>query len=353
MTLLAVAARAQTSLPNDIITTSSELSGAQQRSVSQYVERFAPAIAGDAASERMDARKRLIAPLNAQGVSATFRLAYTTELIDDVRTWLGDDRVEVQYTALLIAGELATVTAANEIRPRLDAQDPTIRFGAAQAIGRTFVALSEHREAIGQAGVIELINAVAARIEVEQQTDVLDRVVRTLIEASEISPEDKPRLSNVSSTAHLQLFTRFGKRIESDRKAGKAGADLYIPTLRTLTSARSVVAAASLPSDEVALAAAGLTGDVLAFARDRVESGDLDDGGRAMLVRAVKGADNVLLFAGDALGSRVQSDAGDEIEKGTNAGDEAFVRAVDALVGPGGPLTQPPYRFSPDRFARP
>jgi hypothetical protein len=363
--LVAGALGQQVSLTEDIISASA-LTQPQRDRLHAFVAETIPMLASDNPSEVKRGRSGLLAPLDNKRISVSFRLAYSEELTP-ILSGMARGRSELgAINALVVAGPLATVQATTMIEQFVKDNRAAVRYAAMSGLRRTFEALESTSPAIGAPDAASLVDRIAIRLLEEDNPQVFDACVRTLIQAGALRRQS---FEGVSAKALSALATKGGERLRklSTRPDGE---ELLAALVRAGGALRD---AASNPQTPVS---SDLARDMVAFGGDMwgwmyrgitggdnagVQPGDADAAAQAkrdrrlLASQAVSIGQAVMYFAADRLTAGEPfkpSDAPKWVAEATLSADAQFLRRAKELLGGAGPMTRPPLNFAVDRFVK-
>lgn len=236
-----------TDFPVEVATKTTELSAAEVRQIDEFVAQLVPSLSSDSQSTRKSARQRLRQPLLYEGVSVSFRLAYSAKLTPALRTIINSDNAEAKLQAFILVGEMATAQSADLAAGQLSHPETWVRYQAAFALGLTFRAIATHNPAITPDQTERLVWALGDRIKSGGKTDpinkgagpfrfavdsgseetdpvVIDRIVRSIGAAAAIGD-----FGNVRSAAINALTVKMAQRMRTQE--GRAGDPAIVETV--------------------------------------------------------------------------------------------------------------------------
>lgn len=350
-------ARAQSDLPADLVVKPTSLTADERATVRGLVDQAIPLLTSDNAAGIKRARAALRKPLVNPSVSVSFRLAYSEALAPALEQVLRSDDTVARVNALRIAGEVATERAAQLAVRSLDDPDPTVRYTAAYALGLTFTAIQNTTPAMTQDQATRLIRALGARLAVETDAFVLDRIIRSLGAAARIRRE---RMDQLRPQAIDEICEQVGLRMR--QPVEPASARDLTPLIQMYLRAAEVVQQEFIAGERLPTAtmvkAGGFGGDCLAFVARTLndqrpgnpqDDQDADRQHKLLVALAITG-EAVTFFARSQLDPE-HAHANYRIAEALSTGDAgAYQRDLAKLIGPGGDLTRPPFGFDPDRF---
>src|SRR5690606_10659287 len=186
-----------------------------------------------------------------------------------------DERELTVVNALRVAGELGTDAGADLLdRFRAD-ERPAVRYAAIAGFMRTLAAVESGSPAISPDRVRPMIGTLGQLLTNEQHPQVLDVIVRALIEGTNLSRQGYDTIRN---DAVRTLATGASQRLQAMGKA-EAQPELLPALLRAGQGIRDVMTNQSRPLDttrdaQLIQAAGELGGDMIAFVYRRYEAGD-------------------------------------------------------------------------------
>lgn len=341
-------AAAQGQLPAEVVT-ASDPTGEQLKQLDGFVDELLPKLeAGDA--EAVRARNRLLEPLRAAGrPSVRFRQEYSNRLLKSPKAktlaqLATSNPDQVAYSAIRIAGELATPEAADIVVKALKDKRTSVRIVAAAAIGRTFDAIRDSSPAMGAADALRLTAPLGQVITGDAEPEVVRVSIKSLASGMGVTRQG---YESLRPAAYGELSGAVGTR-------AKALQGSMAPFMPSLLAAAQVTREAlqslndpRLRLDENGNKAAGnLSGHLLTLVMNRL--GDLKppvEGDqefkakrelRAQALDLVAGAEVCASQAMGALGRPLDPKGlAEEFKKGTPEGDRAFfqkcVEVISAL----------------------
>lgn len=347
--LLTAAAPAQTgraTISEDLIAKTTELTQDEVRQVRAYVGEHLPRLSAANIEQRRIARRELRRPLTNRRVTVSFRIAYSAELVRDLRRLANGDDPGVATVALLMAGELATTPASQVAVDRLGSDDEVIRYSAASALGETLRVAADGAPAINEQQLNTLVGRLGDRLRDEENPVVLDRVIRSIGAAATNQRRDHATLRN---NATRLLGERLAERVR-EAPAQNRGPEMELSMLRGAETVFSSVNRGTLSPE--ALRASGLfSGQLIAYAERRIAAGNLAGEDAERLSQIVGTAENVIVFSWSLLDPRAnRREFG--LREAVGGGLDRFRTAADAVIGAEGVLVRPPFEFRADQFPR-
>jgi len=345
LTLGATPALAQPeALENEIIT-ATQMNASARAAVDAYTEGWAQLLRSRDNAERESARRALLVPLHGEPTPA-FRIQYGSRLKNELTRFAAGDESQALFAAEL-AGRLATVDAHAVVLELLDAPRPAIRYAAARAARLQLEAIDNPPAALNDQHRSELIEALGARIAVEQDAVALDGLLTAASDAVERDSDHADAILERHSAALAENLQ--GGTLESD----------IVPGARAVLRAVAAVQQRyrnqnRLPSD---LAREGglLAGSAMGYVLDAIENDAAagSDASAAALEQLVKAAHSLAFFATRASGVSIVADEGipDAFARWRQSGDPRALRTeIETWIGPGGVITRPPFNADPADF---
>jgi hypothetical protein len=339
-------ALAQGQIPPATIT-ATDPTAEQLKQVDEYVAANLPVLSSDDSDKIKQARNRLLEPLRPKGntgPSVRFRTEYSNRLAKTLGELAVSQREVVAFNAVRVAGELATPDAVAVLVKGIDDKRPSVRLMAAAGMGRTFDAVHQLSPAIGADAVVALIGRVGQMVAAEQQPQVLQTAVRSLVVAMSITRQG---YQDVRPAAFAALTTQVGVRA---RQLG-AGGQIFMPALLIAADAtRTALASVSDPvlrlNDAGNKQAAELSGHLVACIMRRLAdfqaaAGDTDAVTKAKAdyravaadVVAMAEASAVVALSRPPMNTSIEAkNMAEEFKKGTAEGDRAFFQKALQLL---------------------
>lgn len=361
-------ALAQNELPSELIRAGT-VSADQAAAIQQFVEREAAGLTGEDPAALVRSRNNLLRPLRPEA-SVPFRLKYAESLAPELRELSGSDNELKVVNALRIAGELATDQGADLLNSYRGDERPAVRYTAVSGLARTFAALEAGNPALAPERLRPLIEGLGEQLATETHPQVLDAVVRALIEASRLS---KQGFAGYRPIAITVLASETGARLQ-ELGGEAADRDLLPALLRAGQAVRDVFVSSVPPLDanrdgELIKTMGALGGDMLAYVHRRYKAGDFpfaaaeDDEAARQAKAEAREVPSQILTVGEATvifsisradpRNPAQSKGLDEqFKQLTNMGDAQLLEGIAGWVGPQGQLTKA-FGFPADRFITP
>lgn len=363
----ATPAFSQSELPSELVRAGS-LSADQAAAIQQFVTREVAGLKGEDPTALVRSRSNLLRPLRPE-TSVPFRLKYAEVLAPELRALSASENELKVVNALRIAGELATEQGAELLNSYRGDERSAVRYAAVSGLVRTFASLETGNPALAPERLRPLIDGLGEQLATETHPQVLDAVVRALIEASRLS---KQGFAGYRPVAITVLANGAGERL---RKLGGEAADrdLLPALLRAGQAVRDVFVVNNPPLDgtrdaDLIKAMGALGGDMLAYVHRRHKAGDYpfsaddSDGERQMKaeVRAVPAqivnvGEAIVIFSitrTDPRATAQSKNLDQHFRQLTNVGDAQLLEGIAGWVGPQGQLTRA-FGFAPDRFVTP
>lgn len=341
----------------DIRTSTTRLSDPQRNQVREYVQPRLEALESGDVAAMQRARNDLLRQLSQADAGVPFRLAMSESLASGLSRLSASEDVLRAMNALYISGEVATARTAEIAADALDRDDPALRYAAAYALGLSFQAVERSTPAIGPDEALDLIRRrLAPRLEAEGEAYVMDRLVRTISSAAQIS---RPGYEQVRLQSLTELSSGLGRRLQSldPEKNNVATLQMILRAVETVQTAFTQGALSRLRAEPTAaqraaiVAAAGMGGDAMTYVARRIRAGVDKPEERDLLGMISRSAENVVFFARGALQPGAAQDMGIS-DRLLNEGDaDGYLRELQRLLGPDGVLPRPPFELPAERFA--
>ncbi len=338
------------------------LSGDQEKQIRDCVATNIRLLESDDVNDTKKGRDGLLKPVQNPLSSVAFRLAYSAAAAPELERVAEDPSEPKAIRALIVAGALGTTQAANVLdRFRQDAR-LGVRFSAVASYRRLFLAIHGASPAMAPGDALRVVDGLAQQLSAEQDPDVFDACIRSLIAAGELNRAgfEDVRLAGVEALAR-----EAGKRAKA--LPINAGADPFLPHLVRAGGALRDAAAnlqLSLPQGTSRLIVE-FGADLWAHVVKRLEAGDLPviepgnnaaarQAARALPAQVVQVGQATMFFGAARLGDNQAFEqvkpAPEWVRQAAPEGDEKFTRRARELIGPGGILTKPPFNFPNNRF---
>lgn len=363
--IIAAPARAQVvNLPAGI-STKPQLVSADEQAIGQFVEAQKPLLLGADPEAMRRARHEILTTLQSQDVSVSYRLTLGKSLVPVIKDLIASGDETKIINALRMAGDLGTQPCVEILISKLGDPKATIRLAAAAGINRALESLSRQAPAMQSGPALTLVNALAARLQVEDDLIAADPMIRGLVAALNIGD---PNFAEARSVALTQLCVIMSDRV---RALGVTPASdrMMENIIRAGVAARDALAGPggrSVPPEAIK-AAAGFGGDVLAYLQGLLKAGvfpqiaqndeqdvqDQKQRDRGPAVQLALVAENIVFFARSATEPNTPDATrlSESFRVARTAEDARFAEDVTVLIGPQGALVQT-YGFPADRFMK-
>lgn len=346
--LPAMAQAGRASIPEGLISKPSELTPDEVRQVRTYVSEHLPRLTAENIDHRRAARRELRRPLTARGVTVSFRLAYSAQLVPELRRLADNQDRGVATVALLLAGELATSPASQLAIERLASEDEVVRYAAASSLGETLRVAADGAPAMNEQQLTNLVNRLGERLASEENPLVLDRVIRSIGAGA---TNQRREFANLRNAATRVLGDRLAERVQN-AEAERPNAEMELSMLRGAETVFASVNRGTL-SPEALRASGLLSGQLIAYAERRLNAGGLSSEEVQRLQQIVGASENVVVFSWSLLDPRAQRrQFGLRDAMGADGRRDRFRTAADQVIGAQGVLVRPPFEFSTGQFPR-
>lgn len=349
-------------IPPAVAQNSGPMGAGEMQQIKDHVNQNAADLKNADATKRRTARERLLEPLGVTGVSVSFRQAYSRELTALLKPLVEDKNDAIAINALRLSGELATEGAMDLVLPMLGAQQASVRFAAAHAVGSTLRLSAVSAPAIRADTAQRLLKALEDRFGVETDTAVLDRLVLSMGEGA----RGDQNLPGVRADAMRSLgravtagVTKLGtQKVEEDMLAVLVRAGEIVRDGLTVGQGQT-----AMPADVLKISG-GMSGQMLALVSRQIRGGalpaivrgdaesarDAKTKSRMVPSKLVAAAESVLYFARIAAGEAQapQTRMNEAVRSATNESDARFASDSQALIE--GALAKPPFGFRVDEF---
>lgn len=315
------------------------LEAADEQTIRGFVSAHAPALSDADPAKNSDARAALMAPLACDGVTFAFRTKYADALVPALTPVLSSKEDRQAVNALLLLGRIRTTASADAIASGLKSQSPAIRFAAGAAYREILNQLSKDSFGFPEGAVDRVLDGLASALRTEADANTADILIVALGDA----PKGDAALRG---RAMLRLTDAMTRRLLTLRKEPAIGEDWSRAILRSLDLARQAILAqggTGAIDKEFARRAAVFSGQVFAFARDRLGAMTSAD---ADLSKAVAAAEGLAVIAHQAVTNQRLNEKGLQRAFDSSigqAGGGEFTRAADSWIGAEGLLVKPPY----------
>lgn len=345
---LPAAAQQRASIPEALISKPTELTQDEARQVRAYVGEHVPRLTSENPDHRRAARRELRRPLTARGVTVSFRLAYSRELVPSLRGLADHDDRGVATVSLLLAGELATSAASQLAVDRLASENEVVRYASAASLGETLRVAAEGAPALNEQQLTSLVNRLGERLEREENPIVLDRLIRSIGAGA---TNQRREFANLRNAATRLLGETLSERVRN-AEAARPDEQMELSMLRGAETVFSSVNRGTL-SPEALRASGLLSGQLIAYADRRLGAGNLSSEDVQRLQQIVGTSENVIVFAWSLLDPRApRRQFGLRDAMGSEGRRDRFRTAANAVIGAEGVLTRPPFEFRANQFPR-
>lgn len=323
---------AQSSLPDELIR-KNEITPADRQTIKLLIDANKAGLSGGPV-EIKKAREVLVAPLEKDGVSVPFRVAYANALLESGLEKLAtSDNDLIAANALRIAGQGATGSTLKIVIDGLADKRPQVRLAAAVAARAAFAA-ARNNPALNADELAKAMKALGDAVTTDGSPAVIDGALQALIAARDI-PGNR-------SAAVERLTDAAGKRALALAKANQP-IDLT-PLLRVAGPVRQDITEAEKLSPEARKSVAAFAGQLLIAVNAAWKDGDPDPA----TVQTAKAANAILSLAAESItGAKVTITIDELVAPGKR---EQFQRALPAIIGPGGMLVSPPFSVPADKL---
>lgn len=303
--------------------------------------------ADPAASE--EGRDAILKPLKCNQVSLDFRLNMSGPAFAELSKAVTDTNDHVAFNAIRVFGELGTQQAVEAIKPALsDPKRPAVRCMAAMAM-RDIIRSAPQTSAIRDLNA--LLDVVSQRLATETDVNVVENLVLAL---------DATRGSDDANAIAMQkMSSALTKQIVALRdRPGEAAHDRWAKVLIRGTDGAfqpMMNAGGTALSSSFRIEAAMLSGQALAYVRDRLVSGLAADSDEARSLSTLVNTSERALVLIDSGIRKVPAQKQVLVEKfdeALKAGSAAaFETEAAKWIGNAGTLTKAPYNAKAADFA--
>lgn len=330
---------AQGSLPDEIITAPTTLSGGQLDRLRAFTGPISRSLGSGDSELLSEARAAVVRAVQGPSVSVAFRNALSRELEPTLERLITNGTPVEQINALRLAGEIATTRTADFLTRSLSADNRGVRYAAAAGLARSFDAVRVASPALGRQRITGLVDELAARLRTEQDPAIFDAVVRALATAGAI---DRQGYEAIRGHAFTSMSDAAADRILADRAAGLTpGPETLRAWLRAVDAARNAILRPPGLDPQARRSAARLAGVQLRWAGAWAEGGMSGGEATGELVRAMVAASEAVIYLIHSPATQTPSLA-DAMARGQR---EALLAGVEALVGAQGALTRAPFNL--------
>jgi hypothetical protein len=328
-------ALAQTGVPDDLIH-KNEISAGDRQTIKTVVDANKAGLSGTAA-EIKKAREVLVAPLEKDGVSVPFRVAYSNALIEagGLAALATDKNDLIAANALRIAGQGATGNTMKIVLDGLKDARPQVRYAATVAARAAFTA-ARNNPALSPDELSRAMRALGDVGAADTAPQPADGALQALVAAREIP--------NNRSAALERLTEAAGKRALAMAKPGNADPIDLAPLLRVAGPVRQDITEAEKLTPEARRGALAFGAQLLVLVDAQWKDGDPE----SAAAQAAKAANAILSLAATAISGReVSITTGDLVSPGKQ---DQFKRALKTLVGQAGTLQSDPFKIEPTKL---
>ena len=354
-------------LAPELITTVS-LDASQKAQVKAFIDPFVAQLASGEQKKIQAARSVILDPLGKQGVSVSFRLELSNQLVPTLTKLLTDDAKNAAgassisaINAIILAGELSTEQASTLITSSIGSPKADLRYQAAMALRRTLETIKAQAPAMSAGRALDLVRAIEDRIKAEKDPLVIDALVRAGLAAGEIRVDGFAQVR----TKGLEVVSGgIGSQLK-ERKADPLPESHAEAIIRAGSGVRDAITGAAQGTRVdvlIAKAAADLGGQLIAHATRVVQAQHLsrvsDSGESANVLREryaqiAQLGETLVLVSGKTLNESSQlqgKNLGTTLRANTTQSDANFALDARTLVGPEGVLSKAPFDFEKNRF---
>lgn len=327
---------------------SASITDAQRQEIQRCVEQQKAGLSSEDPKAIQRARDQLEQALLEPGVSISFRIEYTRQLLPVLNDLAKNQRDIVAANALHLAGELATPAASDLLRGAAlgtGLRDPraAVRYAAAYGLKRTFEQVEASSSVFQVTDAENAIKDLGAAIAAEKEPHVLEGFARAMDAAAAISDS---KLRGVRVAAVRVLATEMGKRAQAATTLEIGPA--LIRSGQVLRDTMTDPQEPRLP-DAVLKEVGAYGGDLLAIVSRVLKGPDAAGTDRGELAAVVATGENAVFFAASNLGRSQEQDPS-LVQSVRSGNDAAYFQAADKIIGAKGVLTQPPFGLPAKRF---
>jgi hypothetical protein len=352
LTLLTSVAQAQC-IPTAIVEKIS-LSSDDEQMINACVASHTTNLGGSDAGLIKADRAKILEPFSSKQVSASFRVRYAKALLPVITPLAEKSDEIVAVNALVIAGELATDSSLDLITRQLSRSESAIRYQATYAATRAIETMNGAQPAVTAPKASELLRAIEKRIAEENDSLILDGLIRTALASLNVADLRNQAVEVISRGVQKVIVAAAGNPNFLSNSTMEC-------CLRAVTGVRTVMALPGVTmSRDASLAAGALAGDVmnavtLAVSRKKLPLGkDGAAAAREIYAQSAIAAETLAILAGRKLEpstfNAAAKEAGKLIREGTNEGDAKFIVDASDLIGEKGILCTKPFEFDKNRF---
>lgn len=323
---------------------SPSMTDAHKQEIQRCVEQQKAGLASADPKAVQRARDQLELPLLEQGVSISFRIEYTRQLLPVLSELARGSNELAAANALHLAGELAT-PAASDLLTKTGLRDTraAVRYAAAYGLKRTFEQIEASSSVFQAVDAENAIKDIGRAIAAEKDPYVLEGFARAMDAAAAISDS---KLRGVRVVAAQVLATEMGKRAQ-----GAQTLEIGPALIRAGQVLRDMMTDPQEPRlpDAVLKEIGAYGGDLLAAVCRVLKGSETAGADRGELAAVVATGENAIFFSASNLGRSQQQDP--SLVQSVRSGDDAaYFQAAERLIGARGVLTQPPFALPAARF---
>lgn len=332
------------------------ISGSQRAQINDFVSAWSPRALSDNAQDTKKAIESLAKPLQERGVSVAFRQAYAQAITPLMNELDSKGTIGATLSSLRLAGDLATPSAASQVRSALTNDDLGIQLFAVSRAAQIFTATRNFGPAMTPNDANSLIDAIdTIASDSNSHPELLRACVRALSAGTMLSTKD---MGDARSRSIIALSKAVGIQLRSLNVNMDPGFAQSLALEAASTATASISDISSETSPEAVKAAVGLGGDIISVSLRRVLGNSIAPvGDRDLVVRSVQAGETLLYFAlrkdaeldnkfGKAGGKVRQTKFADQLKAGD---DKTFRNEASLLLGPGSPIVTA-FGFQDKRF---
>lgn len=325
---------AQSSLPDELVRRN-DISADDRQAIKALVDAHKSGLSGGTI-EIKKSRDVLLAPLEKDGVSVPFRVAYANALIESGeidKLAANKDNDLIAANALRIAGQSATGNTLKIVIDALKDTRPQVRYAATVGARAAFNA-ARNNSALSPDEVSRAMRALSDVATTDAAPEPADGALQALVAARDIQGNRSLAVERLTEAAGTTALTAI--------KSGKP-IDLT-PLLRVATPIQHDVVEVQKLTPAAKKGVATFAAQLLLAVDAQWKDGDPDPSA----VQAARTASTILaLAASNMAGQEVTIRVGELVTAGKQ---EQFHQALARLVGPGGLLQSPPLSIAPDKL---
>lgn len=242
----------------------------EQQQIATFVLKRVTAIGEGDASVRERARSELLAPLRRAGVSVAFRRSFRTAGLEPLTALADGQDPKVVINALFVLAEIGDDLTRLVVQSHTADESQDVRYAAVCAMKRTFQVVDSFAPAIDPGRVTEMVTHLTRRLEDETDAQVADAITMALLKAAGIRRDG---FAAPARAAFIGVSSKVGSRL---RRADSS--DRPVTLLSSVRVAKELAGKLEAPGEvqpEVARAAAGFAGEVLAHLANLAHRGKL------------------------------------------------------------------------------